>query len=77
MESSNDERVPNRARWYIARSLACGRGDEPPEEDDPDAVRRYVLDHAPPVYDPFCGGGSIRSRRSASVCAPTAPTSTP
>jgi putative DNA methylase len=22
-------------------------------------VRRYLLEHAPPVYDPFCGGGSI------------------
>ena len=22
-------------------------------------MRRYLLDHAPPVYDPFCGGGSI------------------
>ena len=49
----------NQARWYIARSLAWGRGEEPPAEDDPEAVRRYLLDHAPPVYDPFCGGGSI------------------
>ena len=22
-------------------------------------MRKYLLDHAPPVYDPFCGGGSI------------------
>jgi putative DNA methylase len=22
-------------------------------------VRRYILEHAPPIYDPFCGGGSI------------------
>ena len=58
-ENSNDERVLNRARWYIARSLAWGRGEEPPGEGDPEAVRRYLLDHAPPVYDPFCGGGSI------------------
>jgi putative DNA methylase len=58
-ESSNDERVLNRARWYIARSLAWGKGEEPPDEDDAEAVRQYLLDHAPPVYDPFCGGGSI------------------
>jgi putative DNA methylase len=58
-ESSNDERVLNRARWYIARSLAWGRSEEPPDEDDAAAVRQYLLDHAPPVYDPFCGGGSI------------------
>ena len=58
-ESSNDERVLSRARWYIARSLAWGRGDDPPVEKDPEAVRRYLLEKAPPVYDPFCGGGSI------------------
>jgi putative DNA methylase len=58
-ENSNDERTLNQARWYIARSLAWGRGEEPPGEDDPAAVRRYLLDQAPPVYDPFCGGGSI------------------
>jgi putative DNA methylase len=58
-ESSNNERVLNRARWYIARSLAWGRGDEPPPEKNPEAVRRYLLEHAPPLYDPFCGGGSI------------------
>jgi putative DNA methylase len=56
-ENSSNERVLNKARWYIARSLAWGRGKEPP--DNPEAVRRYLLDHAPPVYDPFCGGGSI------------------
>jgi putative DNA methylase len=58
-ESSNNEAILNKARWYIARSLAWGRGEEPPDEDDPEAVRRYLLKHAPPVYDPFCGGGSI------------------
>ncbi|MGH6914791.1 MAG: DUF1156 domain-containing protein, partial [Geminicoccales bacterium] len=58
-ESSNNEAILNKARWYIARSLARGRGEEPPSEDDPEAVRQYLLEHAPPVYDPFCGGGSI------------------
>jgi hypothetical protein len=58
-ENSNNERVLNKARWYIARSLAWGRGEEPPDKNDPEAVRKYLLQHAPPVYDPFCGGGSI------------------
>ena len=58
-ESSNNEVILNKARWYIARSLAWGRGDEPPPEKNPEVVRKYLLEHAPPVYDPFCGGGSI------------------
>jgi putative DNA methylase len=58
-ENSNNEVILSKACWYIARSLAWGRGEEPPEEDDLDAVRHYLLEHAPPVYDPFCGGGSI------------------
>ncbi len=58
-ENSNNEAILNEARWYIARSLAWGRGEEPPPEKNPEAVRRYLLEHAPPVYDPFCGGGSI------------------
>ena len=45
------------AQKEIARSIAWNRGDEPPTE--PEAVRRYLAEYAPPVYDPFCGGGSI------------------
>ena len=45
------------AQKEIARSLAWNRGDEPPTE--PEAVRRYLAENAPPVYDPFAGGGSI------------------
>ncbi len=56
-ENSNNERVLNAARAEIARSLAWGRGEEPPIE--PKSVRDYLQKHAPPVYDPFCGGGSI------------------
>jgi putative DNA methylase len=56
-EASTDEHVLDAARFEIARSLAWGRGEAPPEE--PEAVRAYLLAHAPPVYDPFCGGGSI------------------
>ena len=58
-EASNDERVLDEARFEIARSLAWGRGEEPPPAKNPEAVRKYLLEHAPPVYDPFCGGGSI------------------
>jgi putative DNA methylase len=45
------------AQREIARSIAWNRRDEPPTE--PEAVRRYLAENAPPVYDPFAGGGSI------------------
>ena len=45
------------AQKEIARCLAWDRGDEPPTK--PEAVKKYLQEHAPPVYDPFCGGGSI------------------
>jgi adenine-specific DNA methylase/very-short-patch-repair endonuclease len=45
------------AQREIARCLAWERGEEPPTE--PEAVRRYIAQYAPPVYDPFAGGGSI------------------
>ena len=47
------------ARWEIARSTAWGFGEEPPAKDDSAAVLNYLQTKAPPVYDPFCGGGSI------------------
>lgn len=56
-ESSTDEAMLNRARYEIARSVAWSRGEEPPTA--PDAVLDYLQANAPPVYDPFCGGGSI------------------
>lgn len=56
-ESSTDEAMLNRARYEIARSVAWNRGEEPPTA--PDAVLDYLQTNAPPVYDPFCGGGSI------------------
>ena len=49
----------NEARWEIARSVAWGRGEEPPPRDDGAAILDYLQTKAPPVYDPFCGGGSI------------------
>ena len=58
-EATNDERILNRARYEIARSLARDRGEAPPPREDPDAVLAWLAEHAPPVCDPFCGGGSI------------------
>jgi len=58
-ENLNDETVLNRARWEIARSVAWGLGEEPPARDDGAAILAYLQAKAPPVYDPFCGGGSI------------------
>lgn len=45
------------AQKEIARCLAWDRGEEPPAK--PEAVRDYIAKYAPPVYDPFAGGGSI------------------
>ncbi len=45
------------AQKEIARCLAWENDHEPPTE--PEAVRKYLQEYAPPVYDPFCGGGSI------------------
>ena len=58
-ENSNNELVLNAARWEIARSVAWGLGEEPPARDDGAAILAYLQTTAPPVYDPFCGGGSI------------------
>ncbi|MCA3160410.1 MAG: DUF1156 domain-containing protein [Burkholderiales bacterium] len=58
-EASNDERILDEARWEIARSVAWGLGEEPPSKDDGKAILDYLQTKAPPVYDPFSGGGSI------------------
>jgi putative DNA methylase len=58
-EASNDEATLNEARWEIARSVAWGLGDEPPTKGDGKAILAYLQEKAPPVYDPFSGGGSI------------------
>jgi putative DNA methylase len=57
--ASSDERILNAARWEIARSVAWGLGDEPPARGDAKAILDYLQTKAPPVYDPFSGGGSI------------------
>ncbi len=58
-EAASDESVLNAARWEIARSIAWGLGEEPPERRDHEAIIEYLQFKAPPVYDPFSGGGSI------------------
>lgn len=58
-EASNNETVLNAARWEIARSVAWGLGEEPPDRGDGPAILDYLQTKAPPVYDPFSGGGSI------------------
>lgn len=51
------ERAIDAARYEIARSVAWALGEEPPA--DPKAVINFLQEKGPPVYDPFCGGGSI------------------
>jgi putative DNA methylase len=58
-EASNDEAILDEARWEIARSIAWNLGEEPPAKGDRKAIVDYLQTKAPPVYDPFCGGGSI------------------
>lgn len=56
-ENSTNKEVLLKAQTEIARSIARNRGDTLPE--DAEAIRRYIAENAPPVLDPFCGGGSI------------------
>ncbi len=56
-KNSNDENILAAARYEIARSIARHRGETAPATSD--AVLRYLSEHCPAVYDPFCGGGSI------------------
>jgi len=58
-EASNDEAILNAARWEIARSIAWGLGEEPPVRGEGTAILAYLQAKAPPVFDPFSGGGSI------------------
>jgi putative DNA methylase len=58
-EASNDEAILNAARWEIARCVAWRLGEEPPPKTNSKAILDYLQTKAPPVYDPFSGGGSI------------------
>ena len=57
-EASTDEKVLCEAQYEIARSLAWNRGEAPPLNNR-EALLAYLAEHAPPILDPFCGGGSI------------------
>ena len=56
---SESRRIQNEARYEIARSVARACGDAVPCPDDPDTILQYLQDRAPPIHDPFAGGGSI------------------
>jgi len=56
-ESTTNEDALMPARREIARSVARSAGVPGPDTDDD--VWRILREHAPPVLDPFCGGGSI------------------
>lgn len=56
-ENINNEDVLDRARLEIARSVARDLGVDPPIGRE--AIREFLATKAPPVLDPFAGGGSI------------------
>ena len=63
-QNSNNEQLLVAARYEIAFSVARNKGEYLPVfrekfKNDPKAVLKYLHDHCPAVYDPFCGGGSI------------------
>lgn len=55
-ENSNNQTTLTEARYEIARSVARSRNEASPSPADSLA---YLLAKALPIYDPFCGGGSI------------------
>ena len=63
-KNSNDENLLAEARYEIAYSAARNNDENltlfgKKFKNDSDTVLKYLRDHCPPVYDPFCGGGSI------------------
>ncbi len=58
-KATHDERIIGKARYEIARAIARGFGQSPPDDNDAGAVLTYLHRYAPSVCDPFCGGGSI------------------
>jgi putative DNA methylase len=60
-EASTNEMILTEARYEIARSVARERGETLPPlaQMKPQAIIDYLQTKAPPVYDPFSGGGSI------------------
>ena len=56
-ENTNNEEVLDKARLEIARSVARDLGVDVPVGKQ--AIREFLATQAPPVLDPFAGGGSI------------------
>ena len=56
-ENSSAPDLLAEARYEIAKSVARSNGETAPKE--PAAVLNYLNRQAKPIYDPFCGGGSI------------------
>ena len=56
-EHSSDANMLAEARYEIARSVARANGGAAPTQ--PAAVLEYLDKQGKPIYDPFCGGGSI------------------
>ena len=58
-KDSNNPDLLAEARLEIAKSIAR-QPDKPPIPDNhAPTVLQYLAEHAPTIYDPFCGGGSI------------------
>ena len=58
-ENSTNEALLHQARTEIARSAARAYGVRLPHRMTPDEVAEALSKYAPPVLDPFAGGGSI------------------
>ncbi|MCX7103164.1 MAG: DUF1156 domain-containing protein, partial [Methylobacter sp.] len=56
-ENANNEEVLDKARLEIARSVARNLNVDAPIGKE--AIREFLATKAPPVLDPFAGGGSI------------------
>ena len=56
-ENTNNEEVLDKARLEIARSVARNLGINEPIGKE--AIREFLATKAPPILDPFAGGGSI------------------
>ena len=58
-ENSNNPNILAEARYEIARCVARSHNEPAPDPTRPDLVLAYLERQAKPIYDPFCGGGSI------------------
>lgn len=56
VSGKNNSDVVERAQREIAKSIARDKGLKAPGKD---GVRAFLAEHAPPLLDPFAGGGTI------------------